>query len=502
MASTESQCTDGGWAVGAGTATDEVVYIVIDQCEPFAHVLSRIKLNRFYSAMQWLHTSAHSNDDADDELIGVQFQSKSFDILKLCMDHNNEMDMVVQRIIVTEHTLNGFQICVDKESFLTFGIDGQVFVWDATTMDVVSSLVTHSKHGGGVKQAIYNKRGKTLQSIGHNGNFIVYAPAAAAADANDDVDTIQSWHIQWHDIHMRCIPESHLITHNDTNANRLATSTHSWKSTEMQKSSSAEVEKSITELANVVGELNRIKANVKELLDANDSIKSLDVKLPTKAFNVNKCGTERLCKAKEMERDAQRQQRIQFHQYQQEILAYVKQCTWDQLRTKPTKIRRIGATTTTACDTSHSHSGAFIENYVMTELDERLANDIEQILQMPEIIVAINAYRPWQLKTFCRKCVEMPAQRAHTIKSKQFERFANVASKIIERNLKARATNSHLFITPLATETDQIDIENSQQVFEHNVRAYVSIYYTTSHSTYYLLNVSLSFHLPDVSVPI
>lgn len=443
MGSAESEFLDGEFDRMAG---EEVLYIAFNLDAPHEHDdLSQIKLNQFYSSFRWLGTST----DAD-ELIGVKYLSKSFDILKMCIDDDNEIDFVVQKIVETGHALNSIRIIVDAERLLTYGIDGRVFVWDVNTMDVLFSLTTHGKHSGGVKQAIYTRDSEVLQSIGYNGNFVVYA--------SNDSDH-KSWQISFHDILNRCIHETRLCA-----GNRLALSTRSWKSIEMQKSSAAEIEKSITELAYVASELSRIRANVELLLNANDNTESNDEKLPTKVFNVNKSGTDRLFEKIAKERDAHKQKRVEFERYQQEMLAYIKRCTWDRLRVKPTKIRSIGA-----CE-------AFIENYTMTELDEKLGNDsnIEQILQMPEAIAAINAYRPWIPKTYDRNKLELPTLRANAMKSKNFERFTNVASKIIERNLKARATSSHLFITPIATETNEIDIEDSQQLFEHNVRAYVS----------------------------
>lgn len=442
-------------------AAEEVVYIAFDQTEPFEYEVSQVKLNQLYSSFQWLEAST----DAD-ELIGIQYLSKSFDILKMCVDDDNEIDFVVQRIVETAHTLNSIRIFVDVERLLTFGIDGQVFVWDVNTMDVLSSHTTHGKHSGGVKQAICTKNREMLLSIGYGGNFVVYAP-------NNGDGT--SWQVSFHDILYRCVQETRLGA-----SNRLALSSRSWKSIEMQKSSAAEVEKSITELASVASELSRIKAKVELLLNANDNVASSDEKLPTKAFNVNKSGTDRLYERKAKERDAHKQKRIQFQRYQQEILTYIKRCTWDRLRVKPTKVRSIGA-----CD-------SFIENYTMTELDEKLGNDsnIEQILQMPEIIAAINEYRPWIPKTFSRSTIELPALRPSAMKSKNFERFTNVASKIIERNLKARATSSHLFITPIATEiVNEINIEDSQKVYEHNVRAYVSECSRYLSSRYYIMGL-------------
>lgn len=426
---------------------EEVVYIAIDQEAPFEHEASQVKLNQLYSSIRWLESAS----DAD-ELIGAKYLSKSFDILKLCVDDDMEMDFVVQRIIDTEHALNDIRVFVDADRLLTFGIDGLVVIWDVNTMDVLSSLITHGKHSGGVKQAIHMKNSGTLQSIGHSGNFVVYASNTSGDD--------KSWQVLFHDILNRSIPETRSGA-----GNRLALSARSWRSIEMQKSSAAAAEKSIAELACIASELARIKAKVELLLNANDNIASADERLPTKAFNVNKSGTDALYEQKAKERDAHRQRRIQFQRYQQEMLAYIKRCTWDHVRVKPTKIRSIGA-----CD-------AFVENYTMTELDEKLGNDsnIEQILRMPEAIAAINEYRPWIPKTLGERKIKLPALRASATKSKNFERFMNVASKIIERNLKARATSSHLFITPIATETtNEIDIEDTQQVFEHNVRAYVS----------------------------
>lgn len=428
-------------------AAEEVIYVAFDQNDEFDYDASQVKLNQIYSSIRWLETSVDG-----DELIGAKYLSKSFDILKLCVDNDNEIDFVVQRIVETEHVLNSIRIRVDAEHLLTFGIDGQVFIWNVKTMDVLSSLTTHGIHSGGVKQAIYIKNSRTLQSIGYSGNFVVYHHSSH--DGDDE-----KWQIFFHDILNCCIQETRLCT-----SKRLAESAQSWKSIEMQKSSAAEAEKSFIELASIVSDLSRIKANIQSLLDANENIESNAEKLPTKAFNVNKCGTDRLYKTKAKERDANRQQRIQFQKYQQETLEYIKRCTWDQLRVKPTKIRSIGA-----CDT-------FIENYTMTETDEKIGNDsyIQQILEMPDVIAAINVYQPWILKTFCRKKLELPAMQANAMKNKNFERFTNVASKIMERNLKAQATSSHLFITPIATETNEIDVEDSQRVFEHNVRAYVS----------------------------
>lgn len=428
-------------------AGDELVHIAIDQDESFRHNLSHVKLNALYSLIQWLESAADG-----DELIGVKYLSKSFDILKLCIDNDNGMDIVVQRIVETEHALNSIRLFLDGERLLTFGVDGQVLVWNVKTMDVLSSLTTHGKHSGGVRQAIYNKSSGTLQSIGYSGNIVVYA-------MNNDVD---SWKILFHDIINRCIRETRLGVYN-----RLALSARPWKSIEMQNSSAAQAEESITELASIASELSRIKANVELLLNANDNIASNDEKLPTKAFNVNQSGTDRLYEEKAKEREAHKQKRIQFQKYQQETLEHMKRCTWDPLRVKPTKVRSIGC------------SNTFVENYTLTKLDEKLGNDsnIEQILQMPEVIEAINVYRPWIPRSFCRHTLELPALRSNAMKSKNFERFTTVASKIIDRNLKARATSSHLFITPIATETNEIDIDNSQHVSEHNVRAYVSIHF-------------------------
>lgn len=426
-------------------AADAVVYVALDLDDPYEHDASQVKLNQLYSSMHWLETSADGG-----ELIGCKYLSKSFEILKLCADDDNGIDFVVQKIVETEHALNCIQIVVHAEHLLTFGIDGQVFIWDVKTMDILYSVTTHGKHSGGVKQAIYSAHSGTLQAIGYSGNFIVYAYSGGS-----------QWQILYHDILNRCIRETILGA-----GNRLAQSNRSWKSIETEKTSTAEAEKSIIELASVASELARIKANVELLLNANDNTESSDERLPTKAFNVNKSGTDRLYEKKARERDALRQRRIEFQRYQQEILEHIKRCTWDRMRVKPTKIRSIGA-----CD-------IFIENYTMTELDEKMGNDanIEQILQMPEVIAAINKFEPWTLKTVDRGKLELPEPRANLMKSKVFERFTNVATKIMERNLNARATSSHLFITPIATETNEINIEDSLQVFEHNVRAYVSIH--------------------------
>lgn len=238
---------------------------------------------------------------------------------------------------------------------------------------------------------------------------------------------------------------------------------YSWKEIETQKRNQLERQLHENELKSILSDLQQIREKIRFYMNINE-IEFENEKLPIKIFNLDISGTERMYDVKLKERIAEKIKLEQICLDEKLIIDNIKKHTWDRLKVKPTKIRSIAA-------------DYFIENYPLCDLDERLGNDliINEILQMPDLVKTINDFQPWTQKSMNSLSIELPKVMQQTAKNIHFERFSTAATKIIDRNLKAKPTSSHLFITPIPTQIIQIEIDDEHQVYEHNIKTYVSI---------------------------
>lgn len=206
-----------------------------------------------------------------------------------------------------------------------------------------------------------------------------------------------------------------------------------------------------------------IKAEVITLIDANE-VEFKETKLPMKFFNIDVMGIESKTEAHNRAMERMKCKLKDFCAEQMSTIHHIKQHTWDAMATKARKLRSIS-------------NNLFVENYPLSVLDEKLSDEhiIEAILKNPGLVKSINEFQPWTQKTISHRIIDVPTVITDCERSRHMERFSVAATKIIDKNLRASATSSHLFITPIATQSKDVDIQDENQVYEHSLRVFVRI---------------------------
>lgn len=229
----------------------------------------------------------------------------------------------------------------------------------------------------------------------------------------------------------------------------------------MEKERQDQLEKHRVEREKLQRDLQSVISRINYYLDANER-ELLEHRLPVKKFNIDVGGTERLVKAKQQQIQAQRRAFKRFCLEKKEIFTFIKEHLWEDFSVQPLKVRGVSAP-------------FFVENYPIRLADEKLGNELwlREALDRDDVVKFINELSPWLEKTFSMNKAQLP-EIDFDKPAKTADRFVTAATKIYDRCLKARSTSSHLFISPMAVHSEVVPIDDESQVFEHNIRVYVS----------------------------
>lgn len=123
-------------------------FIAIDEDSNYAHQLQTIQLNNLYSTVQFQYY------DSNKFVLGARLTS--IDLFQLICSESGKIEVNIVQTIKTAHLFGLIKFTVNASSVLTYGIDGQILLWDKNTMRMVKSVFAHDKCSQGVKDAVFD----------------------------------------------------------------------------------------------------------------------------------------------------------------------------------------------------------------------------------------------------------------------------------------------------------------------------------------------------------
>lgn len=122
-------------------------YSIIDTNDSnYSHQTQIIPLNSLYNALQFQYYDTFK--------LVLAAKQTVIDLIEVTRHENGKIEFNVLQTTSTIHQLAEIQLTVSAASVLTYGRDGQILLWDKTSMRMVKSVFAHDKCSGGVKDAV------------------------------------------------------------------------------------------------------------------------------------------------------------------------------------------------------------------------------------------------------------------------------------------------------------------------------------------------------------
>lgn len=233
----------------------------------------------------------------------------------------------------------------------------------------------------------------------------------------------------------------------------------SWKSMELDRLANEELAHYAVELQSIHNDLNAIKLAICNYMDAN-ATESMSDQYPIQFFNLNASNQNDTLKEFI---DMERKSLEKMFSDEKLRIENIKQIMWDCYQTKPQKLQGV-------------YSDIFIQNYPLTDLDEKLSDDtmLKRCLNNDELFEQICNLKPWIHPSISIKTeIDWPKEKAQC-KSMMADRFSLFVSKIVDQQLTANVNLDYNFFSTLSIESENINISDDKLVNAHHIRMHVS----------------------------
>ncbi|XP_029667223.1 cilia- and flagella-associated protein 43-like [Formica exsecta] len=251
--------------------------------------------------------------------------------------HQMEIQDDFQDIILTEalfsiHQMRNIGIYMTDSRVLTYGYDGLIVVRDSMELrKVIAVFMPHHRSKGGIKCAISSRFGEMIVSLGRNGDLVASRVRLSETRTNLAESRAVSVHLSIED-----------FTSGSNKLYGLAGET--WLENVIAAKLKAERDEALPLRASIIADLEKIKNQIRELLDINES-KPPDARLPISAFDLNRESRQRKIEEARLERDKVHRKLEEECAQRDQVASYIREIFWESLQVKPCALKSIGGDT-------------------------------------------------------------------------------------------------------------------------------------------------------------
>ncbi|XP_011872064.1 PREDICTED: uncharacterized protein LOC105564361 isoform X2 [Vollenhovia emeryi] len=259
-------------------------------------------------------------------MLGVPALSKQLHQMEI---QNNFQDIVLTDALFSMHQLRNIGMYVTDARVITYGYDGLIIVRDSTALGkVIAIFMPHHRSQGGVTRAITSRFGETIVSLGRNGDLVANRIRLPEAKANLAEIETASVHLAIEDF--------------TTDPNeRYDREKETWLDSVIAAKLKAERDEALPRRAGIVADLEKIKTQIRELLDINEG-KTPDARLPISAFDLNHEYRQRRIEEARLERDTLYRNLEEDCAQRDQVAESLREIFWELLEVKPCALTTIG----------------------------------------------------------------------------------------------------------------------------------------------------------------
>ncbi|XP_072759720.1 cilia- and flagella-associated protein 43 [Anoplolepis gracilipes] len=259
-------------------------------------------------------------------ILGIPSLSKQLHQMEI---QNDFQDVILMEVLSSMHQMRNIGIYVTDSRVLTYGYDGLIVVRDNMELrKVIAIFMPHHRSEGGIKCAISSRFGETIVSLGRNGDLVASRVRLSETRTNLTESKTVSVHLSIED-----------FTSGTNKLYGLAGET--WLDNIIATKLKAERDEALPLRASIIADLEKIKNQIRELLDINES-KSMDARLPISAFDLDREFRQRKIEEARLEREEVRRKLEEECAQRDQIASYIREIFWDSLRVKPCALKSIG----------------------------------------------------------------------------------------------------------------------------------------------------------------
>ncbi|KAL6445963.1 hypothetical protein ACFW04_000971 [Cataglyphis niger] len=300
--------------------------VIVYTCEVsnnfYTHAMYAIDLLKPYRML-------HHGTSKSLNILGIPSLSKQLHQMEI---QNDFQDIILTEALFSMHQLRNIGIYVTDSRVLTYGYDGLIIVRESMELrKVIAIFMPHHRREGGIKCAISSRFGETIVSLGRNGDLVGSRVRLSEARTNLAESRAVSVHLSIEDF--------------ASGRNKLYGLTgKTWLENVIAAKLKAERDEALPLRASILADLEKIKNQIRELLDINES-KPPDARLPISAFDLDREYRQRKMEEARLERDEVRRKLEEECTQRDQIASYIREIFWDPLQVKPCALKSIGGDT-------------------------------------------------------------------------------------------------------------------------------------------------------------
>lgn len=319
-------------------------------------------------------TSLAQLRNLQDTFVATFYLDTKIKILKLA-EYSDHFELVELQEVRTEHLLKYVKVKSCGDFITSWGLDGQVCLFDSRTMECISNFVSHHRRTHGVQEAVISSSLEYIICLGFIGNLICFRPNLKIMPMDHCVGKFELTRLE---IREKCL--SPTIGH--TSAATIGDA--SWLDVQKIEQKRRERQKYQEVRDTIIRDLDDLRREIAKLLDNNETC-SDEEKLPIHEFNLDSNHVENMIRKAEKDRQEETGKMQEFITSQNEISEWIRKSCWDQMSVKSTKVRGI-------------FTNLFIENYPVLEMDGIWEKRLNQILMWIKLENLTNSdkFLPWK----------------------------------------------------------------------------------------------------------
>ncbi|EZA53241.1 hypothetical protein DMN91_004557 [Ooceraea biroi] len=246
---------------------------------------------------------------------------------------NDFQDIKLTRALFAVHQMRNIGIFVTNSRVITYGYDGLVIIRNSIDLCKVAAVfMPHHRSKGGIKYAVSSRLGETIVSLGRNGDLVASRVRLPEARTNLLETGTASVHLSVKDF-----ASSSNVFYN--------LEEETWLDSVTAAKLKAERDEILPVRASILADLEKIKKQIRELLDINES-KPPDAQLPISAFDLNRESRQRKIEEARLEREEVRRNIEEECAQRDQLVSYLRELFWEPLLVKSCALKSIGGDTT------------------------------------------------------------------------------------------------------------------------------------------------------------
>ncbi|XP_036145766.1 cilia- and flagella-associated protein 43 [Monomorium pharaonis] len=263
-------------------------------------------------------------------ILGIPSLSKQLHQMEI---QNDFQDIVLTDALFSMHQLRRIGIYVTSSRIITYGYDGLIVVRDSTELRrVIAIFMPHHRSQGGIKHAISSRFGEMIVSLGRNGDLVANRLRLPETKTNLTLETETT--------SIRLTIEDFTSDSNELYSQGIET----WLDSIIAAKLKAERDEALLLRASIVADLEKIKTQIRELLDINEA-KSSNHRLPISAFDLDRKSRQRRIEEARVERDKLHRNLEEECVQRDQVASNLREIFWEPLQVKPCALKSIGDNT-------------------------------------------------------------------------------------------------------------------------------------------------------------